>query len=150
MVARMAQSSLSIALEPSWRLCCGVAALHAGLVALSMGLPFGLRTIILLAVAGSALWSTAVHLWPPSPLRVGGLQWSERIGWTLHLVNGRRLPARLVGDSFVHPRLTILVFATGLVAWRSVVLVEGCARPSALRRLRVLLASQRHRGGSSG
>lgn len=144
----MEQSPLSIALKPGWRLVTAVVASHLSLAAISFSMPHGWSTVVQLLVAVSMLRAAVMHLWPGSALRVNYLRWSPQAGWSLGLVSGHEHPARLLGESFVHPRLTILNFATGQLAWRSVVLMEGSVQPTAFRRLRVLLASQRQ-GGTS-
>ena len=59
--------------------------------------------------------------------------------WVLHMQGGRTVTGRLLGSSFVHPRLLVLNFRTGRFFGRSLVLTEDAADADLLRRLRVRL-----------
>jgi len=110
-------------------------------------LPEPVAWLAFLLLALSLASAIRRHLLPGSRARVRSVLWSGDGNWTLELGSGEQRAARLLDDSFVHPRLTVLVFATGVLARRSVVLTPGSVPAGLLRRLRSRLRCQGRRQG---
>ena len=105
------------------------------LLPLAAWIGIGLTALVILG------WGHALmlHVWRLSGSAVIQVLSRADGGWELGLRDGRHEPARLLGSSFVHPRLVILNFAVSGWRRRHVVLPWDSVDEDALRRLRVRL-----------
>lgn len=129
-VIRLARSRLLL----SWLLVIHLFA--AGCAAM---LPLGPEwtALLLAAVAGSLGWQLWSRVASRAPWSIREVACSDR-GWHLQRADGRRRPARLLGDTWVSTGLVVLRFRVG--RWpRSLVLSADAVGADPLRRLRARL-----------
>ncbi len=134
-----------IQLHSSRRLALFVAATHLlTLSVITLLPPDGLlRAPLTLAVLFGfhRAWKQWVRLDGRSA--VTGLELAPTGEWTLFNPRGALTPARLLGNSFVSPSLTLLNFSLGRMRRRKVILLTDNADPDQVRRLRVRLLIER-------
>lgn len=125
----------------SRRLAAYLVIAHAAALVVSLVLPIGFPWHLLLVVAlfVSLAHSLYTHGWRRGARAVVKVEVQQGRPWVLHLRSGRAISARLLGSSFVHPRLLVLNFSTGRLFRRTLVLAEDAADPDLLRQLRVRL-----------
>lgn len=133
---------LSLELVPSrifgfGSIVCHVLALASITVS---ALPVPITALSAVLIIGSWVWISLRYGSSRSPWFVRKLRRTEDGQWLLGMGDGSEQAARLV-SSYVHPSLTVLHFATGRLACRSVVVLADSADPEAIRRLRVHLVT---------
>lgn len=132
--------SLTLERRPSVRFAILLAVLHGSAMITLLVLPVALwaRAALALFIVWSLLRAVNHQALLRGPYAVTRLVWEKSGQWMLER-GGVQVPARLLGSSFVHPRLIILNFSLG--RWRtcSVVLPRDGAGAESLRRLRVRL-----------
>lgn len=133
---------LSLDLRSSRRLTVFLVMAHGMAVGcvLSVALPLWLRSALLIALLLSLIYALADQAWRALPFSVVGLQIEREGGALMLLRNGKTLEARVLGNSFVAPYLSIVRLKAER-AWfaRSVVLLPDMLAPALFRTLRVWL-----------
>ena len=132
---------LRIEAGPSRRLAVFLVTAHAAALLVCLLLPLALqwRLLLAVAIAASLVDTLRTHAWRVSPRAVVAADVLPGRPWVLHRHNGTEVPARLLGSSFVHPRLLVLNFRSGRFMRCNLVLAEDAADADLLRQLRVRL-----------
>lgn len=129
----------------SRRLAAYLLIVHGAGLAVLPALPLAwyLQLALALGVTVSLTDAWAVHVRRSASRAVHFAELDSEGAWTLYLVDGRKLAARLLASSFVHPALILLNFRTGRFLRRHLVLAADAADADLLRRLRVRLRTDR-------
>ena len=140
-MSRPSAAPLRIEAGPSLRLGLCLLPVHlAGLAVLPwLPLPWYLRLAVAVLIVLGFVGAWRTHVRRISPRAIRNAELDSEGAWTLGLADGRVLAARLLPSSFVHPKLVVLNFRTGLLARRHLVLAFDAADADLLRRLRVRL-----------
>lgn len=96
------------------------------------------KVLVLLAIVLSLIANLRRHAWLVHPRAVRNVVMRAHDDWWLEFRDGSEATVELLGDTYIHPLLTILNFRDGHTR-RSVVLAPDGAHPDVLRRLRVHL-----------
>ena len=141
----MKQLPEGIAIEPrpSRRLALFICTSHLGALAMLAWLQTQVGSVpftwlaVLVLFSWHRNWKNLVSLTGASALiRV---ELNPQGEWTLFDRSGCAVPARLLGSSYVSPRLMVLNFSLGGLRRRVTILLPDSADPDRLRRLRVRL-----------
>jgi len=90
-------------------------------------------------VFASLVYEMGVQVLFMAPWAVREAVWGSDGTWTLSLVSGKQVEARLLPSTFVTRRLILLNFRCGRWCFRTLVLPPDALDPDLLRRLRVRL-----------
>ena len=90
-------------------------------------------------VLAGLVYAMAVQVLFIAPRAVREATWSSDGTWTLTLVSGKQVEARLLPSTLVTPRLIVLNFRYGRWRFRAMVLPSDALNPDLARRLRVRL-----------
>lgn len=126
--------------RPSLALAGGLLASHGAAVGIVwvLALPVWAQITLTLGIGASLLHALNEQALLRGRRAVKRLVWEKTGDWTLER-GGTQLRARLLGSSFVHPRLVILNFNLGGRSTCSVVLPWDGVDTQTFRRLRVRL-----------
>ncbi|MGQ9658795.1 MAG: protein YgfX [Thermochromatium sp.] len=108
-------------------------------LAVILALPLGWLTLPLVLVVLLGAWLT---LWAEvlgrAPWSIRSATWHPDGFWTLRLVSGREIQARLLSETFVSSWMVSLIFSVEGARWqrRTLALAPDSLDPETLRRLR--------------
>ena len=136
---------LQLHLHASRHLAAIFVLLHVGAIAcvLTLRLPVGLQGVLVGLLAAGVWPALTRHALRLSPGAVVAVRFFPGAGWTLIDRAQRSMRARLVGEAFIHPALTVLRFRCGSGARLSVVIPFDATDDRAARVLRARLRSAR-------
>jgi len=90
------------------------------------------------------VWLISLHAIHASSKSVNKIVWDANDEWLLFFKDGSSTAVTLLGDSYIHPRLTVLRFKESeKFLSRSVVLIKDNIHVDVFRRLRVRLKLSR-------
>lgn len=105
-----------------------------------MLVPIIVKLMVIGIILSIAWWEMSLHVWRTAALAIVEAVWDEQGVWSLTLVAGKTIPAKLLGNSLVTPFLIILKFSIpSTLLKRSLVLTPSNCDAELLRRLRIRL-----------
>ncbi len=136
-----ARPPLRIRPRPSRSLAAFVALAYGATLSLVFVIPLGwywraLLAVVVLSGLSYAFLAQVLYLVPRA---VREAAWASDGTWTLTLVSGKRIEARLLPSTYVTERLLVLNFRCGSWQHRALVLLPDALEGELLRRLRVRL-----------
>jgi hypothetical protein len=132
---------LRIRPRPSRRLALSLLVGHLAALAVVFAIPLGWywRLGLAAAVLAGLAYGICAHVLYLAPWTVREATWGPDGTWTLALVSGRRVDARLLPSTYVTRGLQVLNFRTGRLRTRTLTLLPDAVDGDLLRRLRVRL-----------
>jgi hypothetical protein len=140
---------LRIRPRPSRRLALFLISGHLAALVIACALPLDWywRLGLAAAVLTGLVYGIGAHVLYLTPWSVREATWNSDGAWTLALVSGRRIDARLLPSTYVTRSLQVLNFRTGRWQYRTLTLLPDALDGDLLRRLRVRLRLARAGSG---